>query len=224
MTIGVIGGMSPETTSAFYLRLIELSRKYRCSYPHIIIDSVPLDFSIEDEMIIRAENQKRLLPFLAESVKRLQNTDLIVIPCNTAHIFFKDLRERSKVPVVSIVEEVTKKIKLCGYRKIGLLATSSTAKSGIYSYSEIEFLYPEKKDQTRLSEIIVKIVRNNPDKADKEELQRIAQTLRERCDAILLACTDLQAVLKGDYLDSFEILVNSVFEKFGGVENGKTVI
>ena len=46
--IGIVGGLSPETTAEFYIKLIEKSRKYSKSYPHIVIDSVPLDFSIED--------------------------------------------------------------------------------------------------------------------------------------------------------------------------------
>ena len=71
---------------------------------------------------------------------------------------------------------------------------------------------------------IVKIIRNNITKNDKAELKRIAERLRKQCDAILLACTDLQLVLKDRYLDSFEILVKSAFNKIGGVENGKAIV
>ncbi len=220
MIIGIVGGLGPETTSEFYLKLIEKSRKHRNSYPHIVIDSIPLEFSVEDDMIIHSRNKRKLLPYLMNSVERLQNTNLIVIPCNTAHIFIKELRKTSRVPVISIVEEVEKKIKHNGYGRVGLLATSSTIESGIYSISGIEFLSPSPDDQKKLSEIIVKIIRNTCTENDRKELERISNRLRQKCDALLLACTDLHILMESDYLDSFDILVDSVFELMGGDKNG----
>lgn len=208
MILGIVGGLSPETTSEFYLKLIEKSRKHGNSYLHITIDSVPLDFLTEDGL-----KANELLPLLVKSVKRLQNTDCIVIPCNTAHIFIEDLRRLSEIPVISIVEEVITRIKNNGYRKVGILATSATAASGIYSGKGVEFVLPSPAEQDKLSEIIVKIIRNECTESDKAALQRVAFELCNKCDAIVLACTDLQRVLKGDYIDSLSILAEAVFER-----------
>jgi len=212
-TIGIIGGLSPEITSEFYLKIVEKSRRCGNHYPHIVIDSVSIDFSLEGEIIIGAKNEQKLLPLLIESVRNLQDTDLILIPCNTAHIFIEELRKKSKVPIISIVEETTKTLKFNGYKKVGLLATTSTISSRIYIDKEIKFIYPSLRDQKELSEIIVKLIRQKMTELDKAKLQRISEKLRQKCDIVLLACTDLRRVLKGDYLDTFDILLKSVYEK-----------
>ncbi len=215
-SIGIVGGLSPEVTAKFYLKLAELSRNHNSYYPHVIIDSVPLGFSLEDEIILQGRQQLLLLPLLSESVKRLQHTDMIVIPCNTAHIFMEKLRKGSKVPVISIVEEVIKHLKNKGCKTAGLLATCSTIQSRVYKDKEIRFLPPSKTEQGILSEIIIKIIRNTLTPGDKLILSGIADSLKQDCDAIVLACTDLQNAMKGDYIDSFEIAVNAVFEKLTG--------
>lgn len=210
--LGIVGGLSPETTVELYLKLIEKSRNSSRNYPHIVIDSAPLDFSIEDEMIVHGKNQHRLLPFLIDSVKRLQETDLIAIPCNTAHIFIEELRKESNVPIISVVDEVVRKARQMKFRRVGLLATSCTVSSGIYCDNEIEFVLPNEKDQKDVSRIILGAIRNNLTTNDKAKLQEIMHKFCKN-DAIILACTELQRVLKGNHIDSFDILVEAVFNR-----------
>ncbi len=214
MTIGVVGGLSPEVTAKFYVRLAELSRKHGTAYPHVVIDSIPLSFCLEDEIIIKDQNKQKLLSLLAESVKRLQHTNVIVVPCNTAHVFMEKLRKESKVPIISIVEEVIMHLINNGCKTAGLLATYSTMRSRVYKDKEIKFLSPSKAEQGAISEIIIRIIRNTATPTDKLTLSEIAKKLRQNCDAVVLACTDLQAAMKGDYVDSFEIAARAVFDKF----------
>ena len=81
---------------------------------------------------------------------------------------------------------------------------------------EIEFLIPER--QKEIGEIIVKAIRSEIQEGDKQKLKEIVDNLERRCDTIFLACTDLQLILKGNYTDSFDILVEAVFDKTRGDE------
>lgn len=218
MILGIVGGLSPEATSDFYFKLAEKARSSGHAYPHIVIDSVSYDFSLEDDMIFHVINQHKLLPVLAGSVNRLQDTDFIVVPCNTAHMFIGQLRKKSGVPIVSIVEEVTKRLKADGCKRAGLLATSSTIQGKVYSDKEIDFVSPPFHEQQKLSEIIVKIIRNVHTEDDVRAVQRIAEELRAQTDAVVLACTDLHRILRGDYIDSLRMLAEAVFERMEGDE------
>lgn len=214
MSIGIVGGLGPETTADFYLRLIEKSRQSK-AYPHIVIESIPLLFSVEKEMIL-GKQRDTLLPFLITAIKRLQYTACIAVPCNTAHMFIRQLRNESAIPVMSITEEVCAYLKKTGCKKAGLLGTSHTINSGIYSDRKIKFIAPGKADQETLSQIILSIVQNKVTSNEKKEAQRIAERLSKKCDRVVLACTDLQQILKGDFVDSFDILVEAAFDKLRG--------
>jgi len=94
-TVGIIGGLGPETTSEFYLELIFLCQKLnKVNRPPILIWNIPLPLKIEKELLIKDIGEKRYLPFLIEAAKILEKAgaDFLVMPCNTMHIFIKEIR------------------------------------------------------------------------------------------------------------------------------------
>ena len=220
-----MGGLGPETTSKFYLDLIDKSRKFCKSYPRVIIDSISFPFSLEEEIIFKSKNEYKILPALKDSIRRLNQArvDFIVIPCNTLHIFLKELEKDSSVPILDIVQETLKFIKNIGYKKIGLLATGKTVDSKLYEIpldaNNIETILPTKNEQLKISKAIVKILKNNIGRTEKEELNSIIRHLAKRnAEAILLDCTDLQLVLKQNkfkipLIDSMEIIEKSTFKR-----------
>lgn len=213
MILGIVGGLSPEVTAEFYLKIVEQSRHFMDRYPHIIIDSIPLDSALEREIIVNSKDETRLLPFLLESVRRLQNTDLIVIPCNTAHIFIEDLRKESSVPILSIVEETAHFLKTSGHKKCGLIATTSTVKSDIYRDESVEFFQPTAEEQLDISRTILKSIRNELTETDKANIRIIAEKMLRNYGCVVLGCTDMRFIVQGHYVDSFEILADAVFDR-----------
>jgi len=223
--VGIIGGMGPETSSKFYLDIIERSRKNCNSYPAIITDSISVPFSLEKDLIQESKNENRLLPLLKGSIKRLNKLgiDFIVIPCNTAHIFINELKKESKVPVVSIIEETVKIVKKRGFRNVGLLATKKTVDSKLYENilieNGIDVILPTEEEQKNISRIIIRILRNKAYKEEKKILKKIIENLIKRgSEAIILGCTDLQIILTKDefeveLLDSMKILAESTFQR-----------
>lgn len=223
--MGIIGGMSPETTSKFYLNIIKKSRKHCNSYPSIIIDSVSFPFSLEEAIIQKSENENKILPILKESIKRLNKigVDFIVIPCNTVHIFIDELKKESDAPIISIIDETIKKIKKRGHKNVGLLATKKTIDSKLYENSMrkngINVILPTRKEQNDISRTIVEILRNEVTDNSKNAIKKVMKNLMRRgSESIILGCTDLQIILNKDefdakLLDSFEILSESTFNK-----------
>src|SRR3989338_4892833 len=116
-SVGIVGGLGPETTAEFYMKLIKLFRENCEYYPSIVIDSISFPFSIEEEIIRQSKNEHKILPYLKDSINRLNKAevDFIVIQCNTVHIFINELRNIANVPIVSIIDEVIKMLKSKNY-------------------------------------------------------------------------------------------------------------
>lgn len=88
-TVGIIGGLGPQTTAEFYLELVFSSYKiHKTSRPPMLIWNVPLRYRIEQDLITRAKGEERYLPYLTDAAKRLEaaGADFLVMPCNSLHI------------------------------------------------------------------------------------------------------------------------------------------
>lgn len=134
-TIGIIGGLGPETTSEFYLDIIfSCQKKSKTARPGVIISSVPLPYEIEEDLITKNKGSERYIPFLVNEAKRLEKAgaDFIVMPCNSLHIFIKEIRNAVSIPVLSIVEETVKFLKKNNFHKVGIVSTSATIENKLY--------------------------------------------------------------------------------------------
>jgi len=202
-TVGIIGGLGPETTSEFYLDLILSCQKMnRSNRPSIIIASVPLPYSIEDDAILKNVKVERCLPFLINEAKRLEisGADFIVMPCNSLHIFIKNIRDSVKIPVLSIVEETVKFILINNIKKVGLVSTSVTINNKLYEKlfkeNNIICVIPNDFKQEKIGKVIQNLVNGMKSNRDREEIIEIINDLdRENVDCVILACTDLQLLM-----------------------------
>jgi aspartate racemase len=134
-TVGIIGGLGPETTAKFYLEIINSCYKQnQDKRPPILMWSIPLSYTIEQDLITKSVGEERYLPYLKEAAKRLENggAEFLVIPCNSVHIFIDEVRKSVKIPVLSIVEETINFLKQKNINEVGLLATSTTIKHNLY--------------------------------------------------------------------------------------------
>jgi len=220
-TIGIIGGLGPETTSEFYLKLIFKSYQIdKTQRPPILMWSIPMEYQIEEDLIQRATGEERYVPFLIDAAKRLESggADFIVIPCNSVHIFIEEIRNSVKIPVLSIVEETSRFLEEKRIQKIGLLATQTTVSSNLYQaplkQKGIEVVLPEDSIQTKVGELINRLVLSRNGKEDKRELIEIIEEFKKSgVDTVVLACTDLQLLTPNhpefQIFDSMEVLVDS---------------
>lgn len=202
-TVGIIGGLGPETTSEFYLDIVfSCQGKNKTARPPILISSVPLPYNIEEDAIAKNVGIERCLPFLIEEAKRLEKAgaDFIVMPCNSLHVFIEQIRKSVSVPVLSIVEETVKFLKKEGMNKVGIVSTSATIKNKLYenAFAEngIEYVVPNELQQARIGKFILNLVVGQQKNRDREELISIINDFENKgLDCVILACTDLQLLI-----------------------------
>lgn len=201
--VGIIGGLGPETTANFYLEVVFSSfEKNKESRPPMLIWNVPLPYKIEEDLITKAIEEERYVPYLVDAAKRLEagGADFIVIPCNSVHIFIEEVRKAISVPVLSIIEETVQFLKENQITEIGILATSATIRKKLYDYklkeNGITPHAPKDEDQSRMGSIINHLVHSKHNENDKKELLQIIDNLSSNgLKTIILACTDLQLLV-----------------------------
>lgn len=224
-TVGIIGGLGPETTSEFYLDLVfSCQKKDKNHRPSIIIASVPLPYKIEEEAISKGIGFERIPPFLIDETKRLEKAgaDFIVMPCNSLHVFIKEIRNAVKIPVLSIIEETVKFLKKNKFKKVGIVSTSATIKNKLYENAfeenQIGYETPDDFQQVKMGKIILNLVTGMQNNKDREELIKIISYFEKKnVDCVVLACTDLQLLIPKlpslKIFDTMKIFADATVEK-----------
>lgn len=224
-TIGIIGGLGPETTSEFYLDLVfSCQKKDRTHRPSIIIASVPLPYAIEEDAISKNIGIERCLSFLISEAKRLEKSgaDFIVMPCNSLHVFIKEIRNAVKIPVLSIVEETVKFLKKNNFNKVGIVSTLATIQNKLYetAFEEKGIAYetPDDFQQAKMGKFILNLVTGQQKNSDREELIKIINDFEKKdVDCVILACTDLQLLIPRHptlkIFDTMKIFAEATVEK-----------
>lgn len=223
-TVGIIGGLGPETTSEFYLDIVfSCQKKDKTARPAIIISSVPLPYQIEEDAIAKNTGIERCLPFLTEEAKRLEKAgaDFIVMPCNSLHVFIKEIRKTVSIPVLSIVEETVKFLKQANMHRVGIVSTSATIKNKLYekAFAENDIVYvtPNELQQAKMGKFILNLVTGQQKNKDREELVSIINDFQDKgLDCVILACTDLQLLIPHHptltIFDTMKILADGTVE------------
>ena len=218
-TIGIVGGLGTETSCSFCLNINHQIKRRHQVQPHLIMDNVPISITAEN-IIAKAGHCSEVEELLGASVRRLNQADahLIVIPCNTVHIYLNQLREISAVPILSIIEETAKACR--NFKKVGLLASTTTIKSNLYQRElekqAIDLLIPNSVDQAFMSDCILRIINLQATSQDTERMQKIIEDLRgQGAQAIILGCTDLflivsQQNISVPLINSTAVLENAV--------------
>ncbi len=202
-TVGIIGGLGPETTSEFYLDIIFSSyKKFKEARPSVIIASVPLPYKIEEELIMSNKNTDRYIPYLTNEAKRLEKAgaDFIVMPCNSLHKFIEEIRESVKIPVLSIIEETVKFLKKNKFNRVGIVSTSATIQNKLYETAfekaNIKYETPDGFQQAKMGKFILNLVTGQQKNSDREEFIKIINDFENKnVDCVALACTDLQLLI-----------------------------
>ena len=219
-TLGIIGGLGPEATSTFYLKVISNYHKHdQLTQPSIIISSVPFTFKTPEDLIVNQDTDKWLQLLIIEA-QRLEKAgvNFLVMPCNTLHCLINELRESVHIPVVSIVEETCSYVKNLKLSKIGLIATSATIENKVYGthFEEngIDYCFPNELQQIKINKVISNLnhgIRLNVDRA--KIMTTIKLLKKEGAKAMCLACTDLQLLNPNDneipILDTVDILAQA---------------
>jgi aspartate racemase len=130
-TLGIVGGLGPESTIDYYRRILEgWKRDDSSSSPSIIIDSLDVDRGLR----LVEHDRPALVEYLSASLGRLAaaGADFAAMAANTPHVVFDDLVARSPIPIVSIVEACAEEAQRRDLRRVGLLGTRFTMEGSFY--------------------------------------------------------------------------------------------
>jgi aspartate racemase len=200
-TIGIIGGMGPKATADLFEKVIaETKAESDKGHLHVLIDNDP---SIPDRTAAILEGGVDPLPALTRSAKLLQGSgaDLLLIPCNTAHYFFDAVQNSVSIPILNMLAITAKACRKSGYRAVGLLSTTGTAKSGVYEAAlrneNVDCITPEQDEMETLMRYIYRYKAGQAI-AQREPLLEIIRHLKARgAEAIVLGCTELPMITDG---------------------------
>ena len=197
-TIGIIGGMSPESTVLYYQTINrETNRRLGGNRSaKIILHSV--DF----EDIVRLQKNGDWLEagrVLAESARMLQNAgaDLLLLATNTMHKTAPAIEEAASIPLLHIVDATAAAIKAQGLDTVGLLGTRFTMSDGFYTdrmhAAGVRTLVPSESEQDEIHRIIFEELCLNRIKPESAAyFQQVIGRLKARgAQGVILGCTEI---------------------------------
>jgi aspartate racemase len=132
-TLGIIGGIGPESTVVYYRSIVALyrERKQDGSYPSIVLNSIDLTKMLG---MIGADQLAEVTEYLVEEVQKLAKTgaDFGLLAANTPHIVFDEISRQSPIPLISIVDVTCREAQSLGLKKTGLFGTHFTMQKRFY--------------------------------------------------------------------------------------------
>jgi len=196
--IGILGGMSPESTVEYYQYITRTytERYGDYGYPEVLIYGVSfqpyVDWPNEGRWDLVAQG-------LIEAARRLEaaGADFIVIATNTMHIVFDQVENAVSVPMLSLLDAVANAILEMGMTTVGLLGTRYTMEKPFYrdalAAHGIEVLVPEQADREYVNRVIYdELAAGQIHDESRAGYVRIVEKLaRKGAEAVVLGCTEI---------------------------------
>jgi aspartate racemase len=196
--IGIIGGMSPESTVEYY-RYITRTYTERFGdhgYPEVVIYSVSfqpyVDWPREDRWDLVAQG-------LSAAARQLEaaGADIILIATNTMHLVFEEVQASISVPMLSLLDAVGEAILARGLKTVGLLGTQFTMEKTFYpdalAPKGISILVPEADDREYVNRVIYEeLVAGQIREASRAGFVAVVDRLAARgAEGVILGCTEI---------------------------------
>lgn len=202
--IGLIGGMSWESTVEYYRLMNEMVKEKLGGWNSAEV----LLYSVNFEEIVRMQRAGewgRLGELLGDIAVKLENAGAraVLICTNTMHKVADAVEERIGIPLINIIDVTAEALKREGVKKAGLLGTKFTMEDGFYQERMkrhgIEIIIPEKEEDRNavhsiiFDELCLGIIREE----SEIKLRKIVDELKQRgAEGIILGCTELPLILK----------------------------
>jgi aspartate racemase len=202
-TLGIIGGIGPESTIEYYRQLIQFyrARKRDGNYPPIVINSVNLKVLVD---LFEANDLAQVTEYLVAAIRKLAGAgaEYGLLAANTPHIVFDEVSRRSPIPLISIVEATCEAARASGLKNLGLLGTRFTMQSQFYprvfSAAKISLVTPQPDEQAYIHDKYMnELVKGIILPETRQGLLSVVDRLREQedIDGLILGGTELPLIL-----------------------------
>ena len=245
--IGILGGMGTQAGLDFCNKLAILYRgKIDQDYPLFMLynksnipgrpESIGIHTGKLSNKISNKKTKQKYLSVLKSliygcNLLKKSNCKFIVIPCNTAHYWYDDLKKKINLPIVNMPKEVFvhAKKKCRKNSSIGLLATEGTLKTGVYNKffdKDYNLVFPNNSIQSKSVNKAIRLVKMGKVKlASKAIKPAINYLIKKKCKKIILGCTELPIAIfaykpfktiksSKIFLDPNLILANAAMRKY----------
>lgn len=202
--VGIVGGLGPASTIDYYREIINGFRRVKGDdqYPEIVIDSINMGELVSS---IEAQDFSNVAEQLLKSISNLERAgaDFVAIASNSPHIVWDLIKDKTPVPLISIIDATCKHIIKHNYNKVLIFATKFTMKNGLYSKAlserNVDWTLPDKEDIEILGDIIYPNLENGiVIETDKQRMISIAEKYirLHDADSLLLGCTEIPLMIK----------------------------
>ena len=201
-SVGIVGGLGPESTVDYYRRILAAwGKEDASSAPSIVIDCLDVQRALK----LVAADREALADYFLESLTRLAGAgvDFAVLSANTAHIVFDDLSARSPVPLLSIVETCAQEARRLGLARVALLGTRFTMEAAFYpevcARFGVDVVTPTADERARVHERYVgELLKGDFREETRQEFTSLVDRLRcdERIEGVVLGGTELPLLLQ----------------------------
>ncbi len=225
--LGILGGMGPLATADLFRKIVTNTRA-ACDNDHIRI-YIDDNSAIPDRTGAILHGGPSPVPEMTDSLRKLEacGAECIIMPCNTAHYYLKELSSLTDIPFISIMDATANCCKASFPGKTAcILGTAATLEMGLYdkalSKEGIPFVKPDADDTKRLMHVIYDGVKAGaPLHTVADDWETVLANGRARgADYFILGCTELPIIAeglstKGDFIDPTYALAKAAIEFCG---------
>lgn len=224
-TIGLIGGMSFESTADYYKSINRMINQHYGGHTSAKIVLFSVDFG-EIERCQSEGKWKESAQILMDAAVKLESigADMIALCTNTMHIIADDIQSALFVPFVHIADVTARKIRSKNITKVGLMATRYTMEMGFYvdrlKRFGLDVVIPNERDRKMTNDTIFnELVHGIINQQSKENFFSIVNDLvSQGCEGIILGCTEIGMLIKTEdclvpLFDTTQIHCEALVEK-----------
>ena len=203
-TIGLLGGMSWESSAVYYQLINEKVRETLGGTYSAKSVMYSVEFH-EMETLQHAEDWNKLTEIMIDAAQKVERAgaDFLVICTNTMHKTVPEIREKIAIPILHIADATAEKIKEKGIKKIGLLGTNFTMTQDFYKgrlekEHNLEVITPNETDRQIIHDIIYNelILGNIKDESRKKYQDIIEKLKNQGAEGVILGCTEIPLLVK----------------------------
>jgi len=203
-TIGLIGGMSWESSLEYYRVINEVVKEKLGGLHSAKCLMVSVDFAEIEQMQHegRWDDAAKVLVKAAQDLEK-GGADFLVLCTNTMHLSAPEIIRNVTIPFLHIADATAEKIKQDGYKKIGLLGTKFTMEQDFYKgrltdrYG-LEVLIPDEEQRDLVHQVIYnELCLGRIEPSSRQEYTKIIESLKARgAEAVILGCTEIELLVK----------------------------
>ena len=207
-TIGMLGGMSWESTALYYRSINEQVKARLGGFHSASIAMVSVDFE-EIEVLQRENDWEACGRILADKARVIEaaGADFLLICTNTMHKVADDVAAAIDIPLLHLADATARRIHASGHSKVGLLGTRYTMEHDFYKgrleSSGLEVLVPEQADRDMVHDVIFnELCHGKVVEESRAEFLRIIDELKQAgAECVIEGCTEIVMLIQQEHTD-----------------------